>query len=115
MILLKHIIYEHAIEVLFNQIKKNLFSQVNIKNLYSQYEQNLENGSTYEIMTFSQNGYIYHYKEVSILKLTSDAILINFDAAVVYNVINDNEPAQIWDGYEHSPRYMDLDALVELI
>ena len=112
MILLKHLIYEHVIDVLFNQIKNNLFSRVNIKELYDQYP---KNKTSYNVMTFSVHGYIYQYHNATIRKLTSDAVMLDFESAIIYSTTNDEEDAKFIDGKVDGPRFMDLDTLVEII
>ena len=115
-LLMKHIIYEYALSVLFENIKKNLFSRINIVDFQHQYEQDVNQGVTYKLLVFADGGYIYKFDNVHVTKLTDRYIYFEFESALVINMMVDEEEyyAELWDT-DDSPVSMDLDTLVESV
>lgn len=112
--LFKHIIYEHAINVLFYHLKQNLFSRFNLIDFREQYEQNVKNGSQYKLLTFVYNGHVYQFHSVYVKKLTSKFIEFEFQKAMIFDTMDDSANVEIWDDDE-SPIVMELDFLVESV
>lgn len=112
--LIKYLIYEYAINVLFNQIKQNLFNTFNIKEFTEQYEQNPINGTQYKMLKFAHNGLIYQFYSVHVKGLSSNYIIFEFQSMMIFNPINDEEDIKEW-GSDDSPIMMELDTLVESI
>ena len=112
--LLKYLIYEQAINVFFDTIRKNLFSRYQVVDFSAQYEQNISPHTSYRMLTFNMDGYIYQFHHVHITKLTNKHIEVHFQTALVFNSSDDSTEVEIWDEKE-SPMTMDLDSLVESV
>ena len=112
--LIKYLIYEYAINVLFNQIKQNLFSAFNLKDFTEQYEQNPINGAQYKMLKFTHNGLIYNFYSVHVKRLSSKYITFEFQSMIVFNPINNDEYIKEC-GSDDSPIMLSLDALIESI
>ena len=114
-LLMKHIIYEYALSVFFENVKKNLFSRINIVDFHNQYEQTLTQGITYKLLVFVDGGYIYKFHNAHVTKLNGSHIYFEFESALVINIMGDDEDyAELWDS-DNSPIIMDLDTLVEAV
>lgn len=115
-LLMKHIIYEYALSVFFENVKNNLFSRINIVDFQNQYEKNINQGVSYKLLVFADAGYIYKFHNVHTNKLTGGHIYVEFESALVINIIGDDDDdyAELWDS-DNSPIIMDLDTLVEAV
>ena len=112
--LLKYFIYEHALNVFFANVEKNLFSRLSIVKFREQYEQDVAHGVTYDQIVFAEDGFVYKFDMVHIIKLTSTHIYFEFESAFVIDVLSDDNYGEIWDKDE-SPFSMNIESLVETV
>jgi hypothetical protein len=110
MTLLKHLIYDQAINAFFQNIKKNLFSNVTV----IEFDNKFNKGTTYRQINFGLNGYLYQFMQVRVIRLTDTMITFEFDSGIVYSLMDDDKPAEAWDADE-SPITLELRFLIETI
>ena len=108
--LLKHIIYEHAINVFFDRVKSNLFSNIKFVNELHGDEQ-ITKGTTYQSLTFSEDGILYHFYQVVVTSMRSTIIEFEFDTAVVIDNSITDSVGEVWDA-TNSPVVMSIEYLV---
>lgn len=100
-LLIKHLIYEQSLNVFFETIQKNLFSNLYLKAHYSK-------------MSFSMDGYLFQFHQVNIKKITSKYITLEFDSAIIIPMDIENADAEVWDKDE-SPFTTNLDYLIDML
>lgn len=108
--LIKHIIYEHAINVFFDRVKSNLFSNIKYVNELQGDEQ-ITKGTAYQSLTFSEDGVIYHFYNVVVTSMHSTIIEFEFDTAVIIDNSITDSVGEVWDS-TNSPVVMSIDYLV---